>query len=227
MKNVGTPYTLYFGRNLFKIFMESYAVVGSNVRVKMEEMLRTWKDPVPGSMDTRPVFPPETVRPIENALMRARAAAVPQKDAIHRRALPNITPHVNFPMNTPMMPLRNTHTPPMPVPIPAPAPTPVPIPLSMPMPTPNPAPASAPAPTLAMAPSSSHAFALAPPPISNPAPVPPQLPIPAPTPVSQPAFQNPAALLEILRKAGMLPQPPQQPDAVVKNVFDETSLKQE
>ncbi|KAJ6440765.1 mRNA cleavage factor complex component Pcf11 [Purpureocillium lavendulum] len=76
VKNVGTPYTLYFGRNLFKTFMESYAVVDHNIRRKMEEMLKTWKDPVPGSMDTRPVFSHELVRPIENALMKARAATM-------------------------------------------------------------------------------------------------------------------------------------------------------
>ncbi|PFH55597.1 hypothetical protein XA68_17977 [Ophiocordyceps unilateralis] len=79
VKNVGTPYTLYFGRHLFKTFMESYAVVDHNVRRKMEEMLRTWKDPVPGSMDTRPVFSHELVRPIENALIKARAVLMPQQ----------------------------------------------------------------------------------------------------------------------------------------------------
>ncbi|KAM5348655.1 hypothetical protein ACJ41O_008479 [Fusarium nematophilum] len=78
VKNVGTPYTLYFGRTLFKTFMESYAVVDQPVRRKMEEMLRTWKEPVPGSMDSRPVFSHELVRPIENALMKARAATMPQ-----------------------------------------------------------------------------------------------------------------------------------------------------
>ncbi|KAG6065030.1 hypothetical protein E4U32_007838 [Claviceps aff. humidiphila group G2b] len=101
VKNVGTPYTLYFGRNLFKTFMESYAVVDSNVRRKMEEMLRTWKDPVPGSMDTRPVFSHELVRPIENALMKARAATMPQQGPIPGR-----------PRSVMMPPHRNTPTPP-------------------------------------------------------------------------------------------------------------------
>ncbi|KAF7554410.1 hypothetical protein G7046_g6832 [Stylonectria norvegica] len=79
VKNVGTPYTLYFGRNLFKTFMESYVVVDQPVRRKMEEMLRTWKEAVPGSMDSRPVFSHELVRPIENALMKARAISMPQQ----------------------------------------------------------------------------------------------------------------------------------------------------
>ncbi|KAG5975150.1 hypothetical protein E4U55_007835 [Claviceps digitariae] len=97
VKNVGTPYTLYFGRNLFKTFMESYAVVDSTVRRKMEEMLRTWKDPVPGSMDTRPVFSHELVRPIENALMKARAATMPQQGPIPGRPRSVMMPHRNTP----------------------------------------------------------------------------------------------------------------------------------
>ncbi|KAH7149857.1 hypothetical protein B0J13DRAFT_522938 [Dactylonectria estremocensis] len=99
VKNVGTPYTLYFGRNLFKTFMESYAVVDQPVRRKMEEMLRTWKEPVPGSMDSRPVFSHELVRPIENALMKARAASMPQQGMMPGRPRP-------------AMPHRDTPTPP-------------------------------------------------------------------------------------------------------------------
>ncbi|KAJ3499221.1 hypothetical protein NLG97_g524 [Lecanicillium saksenae] len=96
VKNVGTPYTLYFGRNLFKIFMESYAMVDNPVRKRMEDMLKTWKDPVPGSMDTRPVFSHELVRPIENALMRARAASMPQS-AMAGRGRGAMMPHRNTP----------------------------------------------------------------------------------------------------------------------------------
>ncbi|KAL7784551.1 hypothetical protein V8C37DRAFT_395802 [Trichoderma ceciliae] len=102
VKNVGTPYTLYFGRTLFKIFMESYAVVDHGIRRKMEEMLKTWKDPVPGSMDTRPVFSHELVRPIENALMKARAASMPQQA---QSAIPGRPRSALFPN-------RNTPTPP-------------------------------------------------------------------------------------------------------------------
>ncbi|KAM0469822.1 hypothetical protein ACHAPX_010269 [Trichoderma viride] len=102
VKNVGTPYTLYFGRTLFKIFMESYSVVDHGVRRKMEEMLKTWKDPVPGSMDTRPVFSHELVRPIENALMKVRAASMSQQA---QGAIPGRP-------RSAMFPNRNTPTPP-------------------------------------------------------------------------------------------------------------------
>lgn len=97
VKNVGTPYTLYFGRNLFKIFMESYAVVEYKTRQRMEEMLKTWKQPVAGSMDTRPVFSPELVRPIENALMKAKAASMPQGQLPGRPRQAMQPPHRNTP----------------------------------------------------------------------------------------------------------------------------------
>lgn len=76
VKNVGTPYTLFFGRNLYQTFMNAYTLVDSPVRKKLEEMLKTWKEPVPGSLDSRPVFPPDITRPIENALIKARTAAI-------------------------------------------------------------------------------------------------------------------------------------------------------
>lgn len=54
--------------------MGAYTKVDNGTRRKMDEMLKTWKEPVPGSISTKPVFPPELVRPIENALMGARNA---------------------------------------------------------------------------------------------------------------------------------------------------------
>ncbi|KAF2154736.1 hypothetical protein K461DRAFT_291655 [Myriangium duriaei CBS 260.36] len=73
VKNVGSPYTIYLGRNLFSIFMDAYTLVDANTRKAMESMLRTWKEPVPGSMEPTPVFPPDTTRVIENALSKAKA----------------------------------------------------------------------------------------------------------------------------------------------------------
>ncbi|EME85298.1 uncharacterized protein MYCFIDRAFT_202076 [Pseudocercospora fijiensis CIRAD86] len=74
VKNVGTPYTVYLGRNLYSTFMDAYTLVDGATRRHMEGMLKTWKEPVPGSIDPRPVFPLDTVRPIDNALNRAKAA---------------------------------------------------------------------------------------------------------------------------------------------------------
>ncbi|CAI6330051.1 unnamed protein product [Periconia digitata] len=74
VKNVGTPYTVYLGRNLYRTFMDAYLVIGESTRKAMEGLLRTWKQPVPDSMDPRPVFPPEVTGDIENALNKFRSA---------------------------------------------------------------------------------------------------------------------------------------------------------
>lgn len=76
--------------------MESYAVVDAATRKRMEDVLRTWKDPVPGSMDMRPVFSHELVRPIENALNKVRAASMPQQ-AIPGRPRPGMPVHRDTP----------------------------------------------------------------------------------------------------------------------------------
>ncbi|GKZ36173.1 hypothetical protein AbraIFM66950_007080 [Aspergillus brasiliensis] len=81
VKNVGTPYTLFLGRNMYQTFMNAYTLVDSQTRKKLDEMLKTWKEPVPGSLDTRPVFPPEITRSIESALIKARTAALQQQQA--------------------------------------------------------------------------------------------------------------------------------------------------
>lgn len=106
VKNVGTPYTLFFGRQLFSTFMEAYALVDNNVRRKMEEMLKTWKEPVPGSIDTRPVFLPEVTRPIENALIKARTSAIQAHQEYARQQQPQ---GKNRPSP---VPFRSTATPP-------------------------------------------------------------------------------------------------------------------
>ncbi|PNS13893.1 hypothetical protein CAC42_1384 [Sphaceloma murrayae] len=73
VKNVGSPYTIYLGRNLYSIFMDAYTLVDARTRKSLESMLATWKDPVPGSGDPTPVFAAETTRGIEQALMKAKA----------------------------------------------------------------------------------------------------------------------------------------------------------
>lgn len=71
----------------------------------MEEMLKTWKEPVPGSIDKNPVFPPDVVRPIENALIKARTSALQahqeqmrtQHQLFGRGGRPVVAPHRNTP----------------------------------------------------------------------------------------------------------------------------------
>jgi pre-mRNA cleavage complex 2 protein Pcf11 len=92
VKNVGTPYTLFLGRHLYGTFMEAYALADNGVRQRMEVMLKTWKKPVPGSIDTRPVFPPEVTGPIENALIKARTSAMEAHQQYSRSQPPGVRP---------------------------------------------------------------------------------------------------------------------------------------
>ncbi|RMD39270.1 hypothetical protein DV735_g5859, partial [Chaetothyriales sp. CBS 134920] len=77
VKNVGSPYNVYFGRNLYQTFMGAYSQVDEKVRRKLEEMLRTWREPVPGSSTTTPVFPLSTTQSIVDNLTKLRATAAP------------------------------------------------------------------------------------------------------------------------------------------------------
>ncbi|KAA6409587.1 MAG: mRNA cleavage factor complex component Pcf11 [Lasallia pustulata] len=110
VKNVGTPYTLFLGRNLYQTFMDAYSLVNSQIRKKLDEMLKTWKEPVPGSLETRPVFPVEITRPIENALIKAKTMAVQQQQQQARGQLEMF--NRNRSMATPNGSFRNTPTPP-------------------------------------------------------------------------------------------------------------------
>ena len=64
--------------------MQAYALVDHHVRKKLDEMLKTWKNPVPGSIDTRPVFPAEVTKGIEKALIQARTQALQQQQQQQR-----------------------------------------------------------------------------------------------------------------------------------------------
>lgn len=110
VKNVGTPYTVYLGRNLYRTFMDAYTLMDMSTRKAMEGLLRTWKQPVPESLDTRPVFPPEVTREIENALIKYRTVAIQHQQQQARSQKQHISPLPSrIPSETPW---RNTPTPP-------------------------------------------------------------------------------------------------------------------
>lgn len=54
--------------------MHAYSQVDMNVRRKLEEMLKTWREPVPGSSSTTPVFPISSTQSIVDNLNKFRAA---------------------------------------------------------------------------------------------------------------------------------------------------------
>ncbi|RMZ77885.1 hypothetical protein DV738_g4200, partial [Chaetothyriales sp. CBS 135597] len=113
VKNVGSPYNVYFGRNLYQTFMGAYSQVDEKVRRKLEEMLRTWREPVPGSSTTTPVFPLSTTQSIVDNLTKLRAAAAPPPQRYQQ------TPTVPMPSRTTALPTydyRSTPTPPQTLP---------------------------------------------------------------------------------------------------------------
>lgn len=89
VKNIGQPYILFLSRNLYKTFMETYSLVNDSTRRKLDELLKTWKQPVPGQSNPRPVFDPDVTRPIENALIRWRTMNIQrqQQDSRSQQAL--------------------------------------------------------------------------------------------------------------------------------------------
>lgn len=72
-KNIGSPFTPIFGRNLYKTFMECYTAVDNNTRRALEALFATWKLPVTGSNSNFPVYSLEETRAIDEALLRIRA----------------------------------------------------------------------------------------------------------------------------------------------------------
>ncbi|KPI35714.1 uncharacterized protein AB675_1268 [Cyphellophora attinorum] len=149
-KNVGSPYTIYFGRNLYGVFMGAFSQVDDNVRRKLEEMLRTWREPVPGSTSTQPVFQLSATQTIVDNLNKLRASNPqryppppqprmpqfhPQRDTPtppqqlpqrrrpkHRYGHPGYPPPPAVPQRYPPPPIN--HLPPTPQPLPPPpAPT--------------------------------------------------------------------------------------------------------
>jgi pre-mRNA cleavage complex 2 protein Pcf11 len=73
--------------------MDAYLVMDQGTRKNMEGLLKTWKMPVPESMDPRPVFQADVTQDIENALAKFRAAQ--QQVQRPQHALPPRPPSLN------------------------------------------------------------------------------------------------------------------------------------
>ncbi|KAK7535647.1 hypothetical protein IWX49DRAFT_264183 [Phyllosticta citricarpa] len=94
VKNVGTPYTVYLGSNLYDTFVNAYTLVDTPTRKALEGLLRTWKQPVPESMDTRPVIPVEVTRKIDNVLLKFKTVAMQAQQNQTRSPAPGQDPRV-------------------------------------------------------------------------------------------------------------------------------------
>ena len=58
--------------------MLAYSQVDQAVRRKLEELLKTWREPVAGSLSSTPVFPHNATQSIIDALGRFKAATAPR-----------------------------------------------------------------------------------------------------------------------------------------------------
>ncbi|KAI4153992.1 MAG: hypothetical protein L6R39_001469 [Caloplaca ligustica] len=115
-KNIGGAYIHCLSHNLYHTFMGAYSLSPPHIRKKLDEMFKTWKEPVPGSTDMRPVFPSEKTRPIETTLIRFRTLAAQQQ---HRQQGPPMPPYNSVNPSYPSYPTvpqqpqwQNTGTPP-------------------------------------------------------------------------------------------------------------------
>ena len=57
--------------------MYAYSQVDAQTRRKLEELLKTWREPVPNSISSTPVFPIASTQPIVDTLNRYRSSATP------------------------------------------------------------------------------------------------------------------------------------------------------
>ena len=94
--------------------MDAYSKVDRMTRKKLDEMLKTWKSPVPGSIDSRPVFPPDITLKIDNALLKVKTKTI-EFEQQQQREQQYLYPR-RGPGGTPMTQWRNTPTPPQQMP---------------------------------------------------------------------------------------------------------------
>lgn len=128
VKNVGSPYTVYFGRNLHETFMLAYSQVDQMVRRKLEEMLKTWREPVPGSLSNVPVFPLPSTQSIIDALNRYKQTTAPRPQQNPQQAQirpPSVVP-ASVPYRATPAPQNGLPYSPPPINVQQPTPTPQP-----------------------------------------------------------------------------------------------------
>lgn len=72
-KNAGSPYTIYFSRNLFTLYKKTYLLVDNGTRTKLIHMFKTWMDPNDSTGGLSPLFERSALERIEQFLIKASA----------------------------------------------------------------------------------------------------------------------------------------------------------
>lgn len=89
-KNIGSPYTLLFGANLFQTFTQAYLLVNDETRLKFISLFKTWK--IAKNLSGLPLFPQEPIDKIERFLIKASSIYQQQQQL---PSIPNILTRVN------------------------------------------------------------------------------------------------------------------------------------
>lgn len=140
VKNIGSPYTVYFGSGLHETYMLAYSQVDQPVRRKLEEMLKTWREPVPGSLSSTPVFPLSSTQSIIEALNRFKASTTPRIQQQQQQVRPSSIVQaqaLQYRQTPPPQPQVPYQAPPINIQQPTPTPPPQPQPQLQPQPQPQ------------------------------------------------------------------------------------------
>lgn len=87
-KNAGSPYTIFFSKNLFKLYKKTYLIVDNQVRTKLINLFKSWLQPTTSTGE--PVFDKSTLSVIESFLMKA--------SALHQKNFENKLPTPTVPL---------------------------------------------------------------------------------------------------------------------------------
>ena len=86
-KNVGSPYTIYFSRNLFNLYRKTYLLVDNTTRTKLINMFKLWLNPNDTGL---PLFEGSALEKIEQFLIKA--------SALHQKNLQAMLPTPTVPL---------------------------------------------------------------------------------------------------------------------------------
>lgn len=87
-KNAGSPYTIFFSKNLFNLFKKTYLIVDNNVRTKLINLFKSWLKPLNSTGE--PVFEKSTLDHIEKFLIKA--------SVLHQKNFESMLPKPTVPL---------------------------------------------------------------------------------------------------------------------------------
>lgn len=89
-KNAGSPYTIYFSRNLFNLYKRTYLLVDNTTRTKLINMFKTWMVPNETTGGYSPLFERSSLEKIEQFLIKA--------SALHQKNFQSMLPTPTVPL---------------------------------------------------------------------------------------------------------------------------------